>query len=228
MRKHPASEYSPAPIFDMAVQLLMSKKGTQLTFVQVGANDGKYVDPLRKYVVKYDWRGVLVEPQPNVFARLLTNYAEQSHRLSFENVAVSGERATISMYRAPVTGSHAGDHASSVASFDRGVTAKQLGLAPSDLEEFVVPCSTLDALVAKHGLGEVDLLQIDVEGGEWEVLRTLDLTKTRPALIQFEHGHMRRSAIDRMTEYLTRNGYRLHYGGYESDSLAVRADLFAP
>lgn len=226
LRKHPAVEYSPAPIFDMAVELLMSKRGTQLTFIQVGANDGKYVDPLRRYVVELPWTGVLVEPQPDVFRRLLVNYEAQAHRLHFENVAISGESASISMFRAPTSPEGQGVHASSVASFNRAVTARQLGLAPSALEEIVVPCSTLDALVAKYELGTLDLLQVDVEGAEWVVLSTLDLRKTRPALIQFEHGHMTRAAINRAVEYLTRNEYRLHYGGYESDSLAIRSDLF--
>jgi hypothetical protein len=36
-------------------------------FIQIGANNGMTGDPIRKYILKYHWRGILVEPQPDIF-----------------------------------------------------------------------------------------------------------------------------------------------------------------
>ena len=48
-------------------------------FIQVGANDGITGDDLRKYILKYQWHGILVEPVPYVFDRLIKNYKEVEH-----------------------------------------------------------------------------------------------------------------------------------------------------
>src|SRR5450759_1002210 len=41
----------------------MFESGPELTFVQIGAFDGVTRDPLRKYIDKCRWCGVVVEPQ---------------------------------------------------------------------------------------------------------------------------------------------------------------------
>ena len=48
---------------DDVVRIRMFECGPELTFVQIGVFDGITGDPLRKYIGKCGWRGVLVEPQ---------------------------------------------------------------------------------------------------------------------------------------------------------------------
>jgi FkbM family methyltransferase len=85
----------------LSVQFLIAVRGEKLNFIQVGANDGKYVDPLRGYIFKYPWHGILIEPQPDIFAKLRENYAVIKNRLIFENIAIAKGVSTIAMYRAP-------------------------------------------------------------------------------------------------------------------------------
>ena len=47
-----------------------------------------YGDPLHKFIVKHPWRGILIEPQTDVFERLKSTYQEQAGRLTFENTAI--------------------------------------------------------------------------------------------------------------------------------------------
>src|SRR5580704_6695904 len=101
IRKAPFANFESVPVFDLALQYLLTTRGSELTFIEVGANDGEFNDPLREYIVKFQWRGVLIEPQPDVFERLKLNYAGQSDRLSFENVAISTDTAPIALYRLP-------------------------------------------------------------------------------------------------------------------------------
>jgi len=54
--------------------------GPDLAFIQIGAFDGMTADPLRKYIEKYGWRGVLVEPQARAANKLRELYAG-SHRI---------------------------------------------------------------------------------------------------------------------------------------------------
>lgn len=48
----------------------MIEVGPELTFVQVGVFDGITHDPLRKYIEKFGWRGILMEPQSKAAQRL--------------------------------------------------------------------------------------------------------------------------------------------------------------
>ena len=40
---------------------------TGLNAIQVGSNDGLSNDPLRRFIVEFDWRAILVEPVPELF-----------------------------------------------------------------------------------------------------------------------------------------------------------------
>jgi FkbM family methyltransferase len=163
IQKYPSAEFLSVPVFDLSVQLLMAVRGEQLNFIEVGANDGRSGDPLNRYVMQYPWYGMLIEPQPDVFVQLCENYASVRDRLIFENVAIANGLSTITMYRGqgrdwPITSVH------------KKVVAQ---LAPHDVELLTVPCTTLDELIRKHGMSNVDILQIDAEGHDYEVLKTI-------------------------------------------------------
>jgi len=225
IRKAPSPGYRSVQVFDLAIHYLLATRGTRLSFIEVGANDGLFGDPLREYIVNYPWTGVLIEPQPNVFERLKENYAGYFDRLSFENVAISPSRTPLVLYRLAAGSSRDGRVVSAVASSNAMTTAKQLGIKPARLEKISVATARLDEIIEKHRLSRLDVLQLDTEGFEWPVLQTLDLAKNRPALIRFEHGHMSPQAISEITKHLNTHGYALYFGGYESDSVALREDF---
>jgi methyltransferase, FkbM family len=222
--KHPTSPFRPIRIFDLCVQFLMSVRGPELRFVQVGANDGVFDDPLRKYILNFPWRGILVEPQPDVFDKLRANYTDLKDRLIFENAAIAADAEEISMYRPKPQGSNA-VYAASVSSMDEKLTARQLGLKKGELERISVPCLTLDKLIERHTMPEIDLLQIDTEGYDFQVLRTLNLAKYSPLVIQFEHGQLKYREVDEVVQYLSRNNYSVLYGGRQIDTVAIHASF---
>ena len=227
IRKAPFAGFGSAPIFDLAVQHLMLKCGPAVRFVQVGANDGLGDgDPLRRYVLKHEWQGILVEPQPEVFTALQRTYAGLESRLIFENAAISNQGGTISLYRGKDTfrdGAVALN--STVASLDRDVVARQLNMRPEDMEEVRVPTIGLDGLLEKHGWSSFEILQIDTEGHDWQVLQTLSFTNARPLLIQFEHGHLSPQDLGAMTAYLNAHEYLVYFGGHQSDSVGFQRDF---
>jgi hypothetical protein len=57
-------------IFDLA-----NRRGRDVFFLQVGANDGLMDDPIHFLVRKYGWCGVLLEPDPQLFKHLKENYS---------------------------------------------------------------------------------------------------------------------------------------------------------
>lgn len=229
LRKAPRVDWAPLPLFDLAVERVMQVRGDSLRFIQVGANDGVFGDPLRKYILTRGWRGILCEPQDDVFAALQRNYADIADRLIFEKVAVNRTSESLVLYRAPdigVSPDKAMPHALTVTSGSPHVVAHQAGVAERDLVKIVTPAMTLDALVERHGFAGFDLLQIDVEGFDFDVLSSLSLDRHRPALIQFEHGHLKPNILSEASHFLGRHGYLLDYGGRSTDSLAMPREFF--
>jgi FkbM family methyltransferase len=83
---------APIDVLDLLLTQVSADR-PDFFFAQIGANDGLTDDPIRQFVTKYHWRGVLVEPQPQVFQHLLKNY-EQEKQLILENAAIADNDGT--------------------------------------------------------------------------------------------------------------------------------------
>lgn len=156
-------------------------------FVQIGANDGIQEDPIRKYIQKYQWRGILIEPVKEYFERLVANYADCKN-LSFENVAIDAEAGYKTIYKVKE------NHASGPFQWKNGIASlnpdhHKLSGTPSDeMEAVQVEAITWATLIDKHKIESLDLLQIDTEGYDAMIVRGIDFTRISPNIIRFEHN----------------------------------------
>jgi FkbM family methyltransferase len=196
-------------------------------FAQIGSNDGVRGDPLRRLVLANpEWTGVFAEPVPELFARLRSNYPD-ARRLRFQQVAVAaktGRRSlfTVSAHASRALGGRLPSWYDQLGSFDAEHLVAHLGkrirpfLVAHDVE-----CVSLAELLARSGLGPVDLLHVDAEGSDHEILAQLDLAAHPPSVVLFEHAHLRPEARRALAERLRSAGYRLsRHGG---DTLALRS-----
>ena len=170
-----------------------------LTFMQIGAFDGVKNDDLFEFICRHRLRGVLVEPQPRAFAALARNYRDQP-QLKLLNVAISADVGSRPLY-IPRRGT------STVASFDRGHLLRH-GLAGEDIVAHTVNCMPVAAALQAAGFDQVDLLQIDAEGYDYEILRTIDFSQLRPAIVRYEYRHLSQDDADRAVHLLAAHGYR--------------------
>jgi FkbM family methyltransferase len=205
---------SALDVFELAVRHLNCPGAGPFRFVQVGANDGVFDDPIRRYVEEYHWPGILVEPQPGAFARLRDNYRGEP-QLIFENAAIADRDGTATLY-IPGAGT-----ASVLASFDREGLRRRLG-PRVPIREVPVPALTPATLLARHRVRSIDLLQVDAEGYDFEVIKQFDAAGVRPALIRFEHYHLSRQQRRDCLAFLAARGYRLHRD--RTDIIALHAD----
>jgi FkbM family methyltransferase len=219
----------PINLFPLAVEALVQKKGANLRFVQIGAHDGLHNDPIRAFVEKYHWIGVLVEPQPAIFKRLLANYADEK-QLAFENCAIAPIDGQAKFYCfAPNQGLP--DHATMLCSmWKEAVTNNGHGYR-GEVEQIIVPAMTLQTLLTKHDIESLDILQIDAEGFDFDVIKMLDETAIRPEIIHFEHsfyGTEGHGAIRIKGAYdaLARMGYRVSAVGNDTVAMRQEGDNF--
>jgi FkbM family methyltransferase len=174
-------------------------KNPRLTFLQIGAFDGVGDDDLRELVTAYKLRGVLVEPQPAAFSRLQENYRNHP-QVTLLRAAIAETEGTRDLY------CHR-SHASMAASFDRQHLRKH-GIRDRDIVIQQVPCHTVESALRTAGMDNVDLIQIDAEGYDWPIIRSIDLNRIRPRIMRFEYRHMSDSDADACLAHLADSGYR--------------------
>jgi FkbM family methyltransferase len=226
-RKREPGKALPVNVLPLVVQDLLRRKaegrapgGADFFFVQVGAHDGLHYDPIRPFVTRYHWRGILVEPQPAIFERLVTHYSGEP-QLIFENVAISERDGEQTLYRFRPSPALP-DHATMLASFRRSALVNNAHGYAGEIEEVRVPTLTVPSLLARHGVEQVDLLQIDTEGFDYPIVRMLGPTSVRPSIIHFESAFMSPDEHAECAELLDSWGYRLLTIGV--DTLAYRQE----
>jgi FkbM family methyltransferase len=215
-----------------AVKALHSRR-QGVFFAQIGAMDGVTRDPLCDFVRDFQWKGILVEPLPDLFRQLHRNY-EGTPGLLFENCAIAGHCGTLDLYRVPCELTQSGEvphWASGISSAFRDrnalgglkLTAAEYALIKDRVVRVPVPCMTLPALLAKHAAERVDVLQISTEGSDLIVLSQLDFNRYRPSIIHVEYYNLPRAEQKDLFYLLVRQGYTL--SADHKDVLATRLDL---
>jgi FkbM family methyltransferase len=215
----------------------VSKNLDQIFVIQVGANDGINHDPIHKFVKRDKWKGLLIEPQPDVFRYQLFPLYMRDEGIFMENIAISEESTLMDMYKLSFTRER---WATGLTTFhrptlqdkvDRGDVddiAKSKGIeVPSKkedyIDEFKVESKTFELLRAKYQIKEVDVLQIDVEGFDFEVIKLYDLTRNKPKVIVFESSHLGSEEYAETERYFEENSFVLKR--VKGDSVAVREDF---
>ena len=170
-------------------------------FIEAGANDG-YTQSNTYHLERFrGWRGLLIEPIPELCERCRRE-RPGSTVVQAALVGPGHAGGTIGMSFAglmSVAENAFGDEAARKRHVESGVGC--CGLAGS--YEVRVPARRLSEIIDRELPGrEIDLLSLDIEGGEAEALRGLDLERHRPRFILVE-------ARDRE---LIGQGLARHYG----------------
>ena len=144
----------PFPVLPMLVSEKL-KRGEPFYFVQVGANDGVLDDPLRELIYQHHFPGLLIEPLPDLFERLKTNYAGE-HQLVYENVAILDREGPVEIHRIRSDADVPG-HWHGIASFHRKNLLAQ-GVPPQFIEAQSVHGVPLHVLLARQVIVVTTLL----------------------------------------------------------------------
>lgn len=200
---------------------------SDVAFVQIGAYDGVAGDPVRPILLDSPgWRGVLVEPQPGPYARLIQNYAHQTDRLVFLNAAIStsrGERLLFRIEDADVERLALPEWAGEIASFDESHLTRHLPHA--NITQICVKTLLFEDVASNFPDGRVDAVIMDVEGHERPILENIEFDRHRVRFVLFEHKHMNVSEKSLVADLLGRRGFALKEHG--RDTVAWRKSAAA-
>jgi FkbM family methyltransferase len=180
-------------------------------FIEVGANDGKYLDPLYPYVIKNNWSGILIEPNHIVFEELKHNYKD-TNNLFFENCIVSDKSGMVDFY-------YNGDNITTLHNTLSYNYAKNN--FKEDLKIVPTLSLTFDDLIQKYDIKKVDVLMTDVEGYDLDLLKTFPFNNIKPKIIMSEHTHLHHlnQTLEDMISFLGNQGYECYIN--DSDIVGI-------
>jgi FkbM family methyltransferase len=212
----------------------------RVNFLYIGANDGYRSDPIRYFIVRDHWQGVLVEPLPDVFQSLKDNFRYyKKSKLVVVNAAISSNNTSLSFWTFDDKFLASLDREERVdylrkSSFDRDHVLRFLDLTRQStdvVKEIKVPCQTVAALVRNSWDGEpINLFVMDAEGHEASIIPSIDFSVVRPEAIYFESHNLGQNKT-RIYSFLAENGYGVAELGGDSVALLrlspspVKSDL---
>ncbi len=208
-----------------------AKANRNLFFVQVGGNDGFQNDLICKFVKRYRWQGLTIEPQQKPFLTLQKIYKKD--KVKPINAAIDSQNRSRKLYKIAFTDAR---WASGLSSFlkshleekiDNGYIEKKAtktGIKlPNDKAKWIdfdtIDCLTFDTIFEQEEVINIDFLQVDVEGYDYEILKLFPFQKYTPKMIVFESENLSTSDYSECKLWLESKGYDLQtFGG---DTLAL-------
>jgi len=196
----------------------------KIRFIQVGANDGVRFDDLYFTVTSCRWAGLVIEPLPNFFERLVTNY--QDHREVIPlNIAIHPSETSARIFHVrPESLARYPDYAAGLGSMAKDHLLKH-GIVEDDIAESVVICKSLTEVACEHGYERPDVLQIDTEGFDFEVIKSIDFSRLKPLVLKFEWMNLTDTDRQQVSRMLESQGYRLWIEHGAADCVAIQKTL---
>lgn len=184
----------------------MSKK----FFIEIGVCDFDTLLPL----VESGWDGIFVEPVPFYYNKLPSTVKKEQAAV----VGIKTKESLPIVYWDPLSiekfGKN-GEWMKGVSSIDNEYNHFNWNKSYKHLERTVnVQTMTLNELVQKYNVTRIDFLKIDVEGGDWDILKNYSFNP-KPTFIKFELKHIRNKfgevIIEAIKQLLQPLGYIVYF-----------------
>ena len=226
-------------LYEDVLEQLLAAKG-QLGIVQIGANNGRWGDPIFDFVMRNRNRTniLLVEPQEDVVAHLRENYRDHPNAVVFNCAVGSGGPLKLfrvkPAFRNPINERKKLSDVpqdilfTDVTSFSRDhvvAHTRKFGVPENAIEEITVPSIRLNDLLASPDWGgrRIDVLQVDTEGMDDLVIYDSQIRELRPTLVNFEGNLWNPERRGKLDSFLLDCGYVvLNYNTKDSLALATR------
>ncbi|RNA03115.1 Star [Brachionus plicatilis] len=154
------SQYNESKLID---KMLNGKRSGFI--VEAGAFDGETFSNSLFFEKERDFSGILIEPLPLSYERLL----EKNRKFYSINACIAQKVPTVAKFKMFKAGAFSG----------RSKSFKDSKNKPLDYEFIYVPCFSIQTILAAINVKTVDLFSLDVEGGELDVLKSINFDKIR-------------------------------------------------
>ena len=186
--------------------------------VVIGAHFGVW---LNDELSRFDKENILlVEPVPYNYNKLEERFINSNNIQICTNAVFSEHKISKFYYVNEKSMLKLGKHwASGIGSFNKNHIldhrTKRFKVEEKDIDEIEIEFITFDNLIEKYLIESIDKLQIDVEGAEYEILKSIDYKKINISSIQFESKHFdgtfkEGAKLEEIKKKLISEGYKLN------------------
>ena len=186
-------------------------------FIVIGAHSGVH---LENEILSFDGQNILlVEPVPYNYEILDMNYKSHKNIFICRNGIIDEVKKDNFYYVKKNSIPKLGKHwASQIGSFDKkhilNHKNKRFKIHDEDIQNIKVEFITFKDLVKKYSIGSIDKLQIDVEGAEYRIMKSIDYKEIMINNIFFESKHFdgtftEGEKLKEIKDKLISNGYTL-------------------
>lgn len=190
------SQHGQSKLIDEA---LGSKRGG--FFIEAGAYDGEFLSNSLFFELERAWTGLLIEPMPSLFQKLVN---KNRNAYAINACLANNRRPLVAKYR--LGDALSGRNAQMNEAHLRRI-ANMTSLRGE--ERFIyVPCFSLRTILRAIGVDRVDYFSLDVEGGEVDVLRSIDFETVEIRALTVEHNQMDRAKAE-ILDVMMSKGYKL-------------------
>ena len=195
---------------DILIHQLTGRKKNGV-FVDIGANDGVSISNTFMLEKDFGWSGIAVEPIPSIFEKLKSS--RKCHTVHGCVTPKAGKAKFLEMVGGP-------NMLSTLAMHNVGLTARRLRKNAerhnAKINEIDVDCYTLQSLVDRFRIKEIDFLSVDTEGGELEILQSIDFDSIPVGVISVENNYF----TGNIRRFLESEGF-LYVGTFKIDEIYV-------
>jgi len=178
-------------------------------FVDIGANDGVTINNSYYFEKELGWAGVAIEPIPTIFESLVKNRT----CLTFNGCVTTkpGKAKFLELIGGP--------NMLSTLEFNyKGLTARRLRKNAmrnnTSINEIDVECATFSMITERFGIEKIDVLSLDIEGGELDILKSINFEKMPIKIITVENNYF----DEAIKTYLESKGF-LYLGTFKVDEI---------
>lgn len=175
-------------------------------FLEMGALDGVMFSNSYLYEVAFQWKGLLIELSPTSFQKLQVNRGGNSNTLV--NAGVCENRQTLHYFSTGVPATNGIVEFAAQDFRDRWWK----NLKPDLSNAIQIECLPLQEIIDEHYQDEevvhFDFYSLDVEGAEYQVLKSIDFTRVSFGIIFLEADELNEMKNLATRAHLESNGYR--------------------
>jgi len=173
-------------------------------FVEVGASDGIKFSNTYFYEKKLGWTGLCIEPRTIAFPKLVAN-----RNCFCENIGIANEeKSDVPFLEMDGYGEGMSGIINKYHPQHQYIIEEYIKTNPDHKGSVITTIKTvpLQKLLDKYTIPHIHFLSVDTEGGELEILQTIDWNKTTVDVITVENNYENKSHFD---DYLSIKGFKM-------------------
>ena len=200
---------------DEFLDIEIFKKKSNGFFVEIGANDGVLFSNTLFFEKYRSWSGLLIEPNPDQFEKILKNRKSKSLNISISDIEGEMVFNKVSGYGQQLSGLVLKYDPKHVERINK--TIEEFG---GFQEQIKISSDSLANVFENQGVKKIDFVSLDTEGGELDILKTIDFSKVIIEVFIVENNY----SDNGIYEFLTSKGYKL-IKRLEMDEIYLRRNL---